>query len=166
MKSKNNIHTISLLVANKPGVLIRCAQVFARRAFNIDSLVVSPAVNPKFSRMTLTAQGDPDTLEQIIKQSAKLIDVIHAEEHSEEETITREFALLKVKSSPAALSKIKKLLPLYKTRIADKSDKVIVLEQSGTSTELDAFEKEMKSFGIVEMVRSGKLVIAKGLEET
>ena len=78
METKNNIHTISLFVANKPGVLIRCAQVFARRGFNIDSLVVSPAVNPKFSRMTITAQGDPDTLEQIIKQSAKLIDVVHA----------------------------------------------------------------------------------------
>ncbi|MBZ0166059.1 MAG: acetolactate synthase small subunit, partial [Candidatus Omnitrophica bacterium] len=86
MEKKNNIHTISLLVANKPGVLIRCAQIFARRGFNVDSLVVSPAVNPKFSRMTITAQGDPATLEQIIKQTAKLIDVVHAEEHREEET--------------------------------------------------------------------------------
>lgn len=166
MEKKNNIHTISLLVANKPGVLIRCAQIFARRGFNIDSLVVSPAVNPKFSRMTVTAQGDPATLEQIIKQTAKLIDVVHAEEHREEETITREFALLKIKSSASSLTKIKKILPHHKARIADQSDKVVVVEQSGTSKELDAFEKEMKTFGIVEMVRSGKLVIAKGREET
>ena len=166
METKNNIHTISLFVANKPGVLIRCAQVFARRGFNIDSLVVSPAVNPKFSRMTITAQGDPDTLEQIIKQSAKLIDVVHAEEHSEEETITREFALLKVKHTPSALTKIKKMRPIYNARIADQSDKVVVIEQAGTSGELDSFEKEMKPFGIIEMVRSGKLVMAKGVEET
>lgn len=166
METKNNIHTISLLVANKPGVLIRCAQVFARRGFNIDSLVVSPAVNPKFSRMTITAQGDPDTLEQIIKQSAKLVDVVHAEEHSEQETVTREFALLKVKYTASSLSKIKKILPIYKARISDQSEKNVVIEQSGTSGELDSFEKEMKPFGIIEMVRSGKLVMAKGLEET
>lgn len=166
MDSKNNTHTISLFVANKPGVLIRCAQVFARRGFNIDSLVVSPAVNPKYSRMTITAQGDPDTLEQIIKQSAKLIDVVHAEEHTEEETITREFALLKVKATPAVLAKIKKVLPLHGAKIADQIDKIVVIEKAGSSGELDSFEKEMKPFGIVEMVRSGKLVMAKGLEET
>ena len=82
------------------------------------------------------------------------------------ETITREFALLKVKHTPSALTKIKKMLPIYNARIADQSDKVVVIEQAGTSGELDSFEKEMKPFGIIEMVRSGKLVMAKGVEET
>ncbi|MGE0266918.1 MAG: acetolactate synthase small subunit [Candidatus Omnitrophota bacterium] len=166
MTKKNNIHTISLLVSNKPGVLIRCAQVFARRGFNIDSLVVSTSVNPKFSRMTITAQGDPETLEQIIKQSAKLIDVIHTEEHNEESTITREFALIKVKSTPKTITAIKKYATKYKAKIVDESNKLLIIEQAGTTAELDEFEEQMKKFSIVEMVRSGKLVIAKGQEAT
>ena len=79
--NKLPLHTISVLVANKPGVLVRIALVFARRGYNIDSLVVSPTVNPKFSRMTITAKGDLETLEQIIKNVNKLIDVIHCGEH-------------------------------------------------------------------------------------
>ena len=107
MNDKNNkrkdIHTVSMLVANKPGVLVRCAQVFARRGFNIDALVVSASVNPKFSRMTITAQGDPGTLDQIIKQTSKLIDVIHCGEHTRTDSIDREYALIKVKSgSPSS----------------------------------------------------------------
>lgn len=166
MTKKNNIHTISLLVSNKPGVLIRCAQVFARRGFNIDSLVVSTSVNPKFSRMTITAQGDPETLEQIIKQSAKLIDVIHAEEHNQEATVTREYAMIKVKSTPKTIAEIKKYATKYKAKIIDESNKLLIIEQAGTSAALDEFEEQMKKFSIVEMVRSGKLVMAKGLEAT
>ena len=78
---KPPLHTISVLVANKPGVLVRIALVFARRGYNINSLVVSPTINPKFSRMTITAKGDLETLEQIIKNVNKLVDVIHCEEH-------------------------------------------------------------------------------------
>ena len=166
MPKKPNTHTISLLVANKPGVLIRCAQVFARRGFNIDSLVVSAAVNPKFSRMTITAQGDGATLEQIIKQSGKLIDVVHAEEHDEEKTITKEFALIKVKSSAQSKAGIKKIAQKHKAKIIDEEDKRLIIEQSGTSEQLDAFEDAIKKYGILEMVRSGKIAIAKGLEET
>jgi len=103
---KKDIHTISILVANKPGVLVRVALVFARRGYNIDALSVSPGFNPRFSRMTITAKGDPATLDQIIKQVAKLIDVIHASEHTGNDAVTREFALLKVKSAPSIRSKI------------------------------------------------------------
>ena len=166
MTKKANIHTISLLVANKPGVLIRCAQVFARRGFNIDSLVVSAGVNPKYSRMTITAQGDGATLEQIIKQSAKLIDVIHAEEHSEETTITKELALLKVKAPAQSKTAIKNHAKAHKAKVIDEEDNRLIIEQAGTSEQLDKFEEVMKKYGIVEMVRSGKLAIAKGLEET
>ncbi|MFA5088500.1 MAG: acetolactate synthase small subunit, partial [Candidatus Omnitrophota bacterium] len=77
---KRNLHTISLLVANKPGVLVRIALTFARRGYNIDSLVVSPSVNERFSRMTITAQGDIDILDQIIKQANKLVDVVQVSE--------------------------------------------------------------------------------------
>lgn len=163
---RKDIHTVSMLVANKPGVLVRCAQVFARRGFNIDALVVSAGVNPKFSRMTITASGDPGTLEQIVKQTAKLIDVIHCGEHTRTDSIDREYALIKVKSgSSSRKAAIRKLL---KTRahVLDESNGATIIGQTGTTEELDSLEKALKKFGIIEMVRSGKLVMAKGKEPT
>src|SRR6478672_990157 len=91
------LHTISILVRNKPGVLVRVALVFARRGYNIESLVVSADVtNGQFSRMTITCSGDPDTLDQIIKQLTKLIDVVHALDHTGAAVIETEIALCKL----------------------------------------------------------------------
>ena len=163
---KNDMHTISLLVANKPGVLVRCAQVFARRGFNIDALVVSPSTNPKYSRMTVTASGDLATLDQIIKQTSKLIDVIHCSEHTRKDAIDKEFALVKVRSSPAAKAQISHLSKKYHAHIIDESGKALIVEQTGTTAELDEFEAFLKKYGIIEMVRSGKLVMVKGKEPT
>ena len=165
-EKRKDIHTVSMLVANKPGVLVRCAQVFARRAYNIDALVVSPSVNPKFSRMTITASGDPGTLDQIVKQTAKLIDVIHCGEHTRKDAIDREYALIKVKGgSSSQKAAIRKLLK-SRAHVLDESNGAIIIGQTGTTEELDALEEKLKKFGIVEMVRSGKLVMAKGKEPT
>ncbi len=163
---RKDVHTISLLVANKPGVLMRIAMVFARRGYNIDSLVVSPSVDPRFSRMTVTAQGKPEILEQIVKQVAKLIDVIHASEHLPQEAIELEMALVKVRARPAAKSAITKLMRRFRAHIVDDSDNALVIEQTGTSAQLDEFENRLKKYGIIEMVRSGKLVMARGKEPT
>ena len=163
---KKDTHTISMLVANKPGVLVRVALVFARRGYNIDALVVSPSVNPHYSRMTITAKGDPDTLDQIIKQASKLIDMIHAEEHSDVDAIHRELALLKLKATSANKAAIDKLAKKFHTRVVNKSKDTIIIEQTGTTEELDEFEGLLKKHGIIEMVRSGKLVMAKGKEST
>ena len=95
---RRDLHTLSLYVNNKPGVLVRVALVFARRGYNIESLVVSPSVSGDFSRMTITCSGDPDTLEQIIKQLAKLIDVVHAVDHTGDHAYETEIALVKVRS--------------------------------------------------------------------
>src|SRR6185295_19774098 len=93
------LHTISLLVRNKPGVLVRVALVFSRRGYNIESLVVSADVsNGDFSRMTITCSGDPETLEQIIKQLTKLIDVVHAIDHTGQAVIETEIALVKMRT--------------------------------------------------------------------
>jgi len=166
LKNKKDIHTISLLVANKPGVLVRIALVFARRGYNIDALAVSPAFNPSYSRMTITAQGDPDTLDQIIKQASKLIDVIHAGEHSEIDAVHRELALLKIKATSTTKSLVTKLSKKFHACIISENKDTILIEQSGTTDELDAFEESLKKYGILEMVRSGKLVITKGKEVT
>ena len=165
LSKRNNIHTISLFVANKPGVLVRCAQVFARRGFNIDALVVSPSANPKFSRMTITASGDRGTLEQIIKQTTKLIDVIHCSEHTGKEAIDREYAMVKIKCTQANRDRIIKLIK-SRAHILDESDGAIIVGQTGTTDELDELEQQLKQFGIIELVRSGKLVMAKGQEPT
>ena len=171
MSDKNNdkrkdIHTISMLVANKPGVLVRVALMFARRGYNIDALVVSPAFNPRYSRMTITAKGDPGTLDQIIKQTSKLIDVIHIEEHSDTDAIHRELALVKIKSTAANKATIAKSAKKFHAHIINKSKETTLIEQTGTTEELNEFEAILKKCGIVEMVRSGKLVMAKGKEST
>ncbi len=163
---KTNIHTISVLVANKPGVLVRIALVFARRAYNIDSLVVSPTVNPKYSRMTITAQGDPVTLEQIIKNVDKLVDVIHCSEHDVTQSIEKELALFKIKTSPAAKTFLSKNARKFHTKVDDSTQGILVIEQTGTTAELDEFEALLKKFHLIEMVRTGKVLMAKGKEST
>lgn len=163
---KKNIHTISMTVANKPGVLVRIAHVFARRGYNIDSLVVSPSYNPRFSRMTITAQGDPRILEQIIKQAGKLIDVIHVNEHTGIDSVHTELALLKVKYTENTKIIIPKILKRFRTRLLDDSENTIVIEQTGTTAQLDELETLLKKYGVLEMVRTGKMVMAKGHCET
>ena len=161
-----DIHTISVLVANKPGVLVRVALVFARRGYNIDSLVVSPSIDPRFSRMTITAQGDPGTLDQIIKQASKLIDVIHAGEHRHENSIEKELAILKIKCKPAQKSTVTKLLKRFHAHALETTDSTMVIEQTGTTNELDELEELVKKFEIIEMVRTGKILMARGKEAT
>lgn len=164
--NKKNIHTISLLVANKPGVLVRIALVFARRSYNIDSLVVSPSFNEKYSRMTITAQGDPETLEQIIKQANKLVDVIHASEHSDTQSVHNELALMKIKFTPANKPIIQKLLKKFNAAILDMTGNIMIISQSGTTSELDELESSLKKYHLIEMVRTGKIAMVRGHEET
>ncbi|MCK5581580.1 MAG: acetolactate synthase small subunit [Candidatus Omnitrophica bacterium] len=164
--NKKNIHTISMLVANKPGVLVRIAMVFARRGYNIDSLVVSPSHTPRFSRMTITAQGNPETLEQIIKQANKLVDVIHASEHSEMDAVHSELALIKVKYTKTTKPIIAKLAKRFHARLLDDSDNLFIFEQAGSTEKLDEFEVLLKKYSVIEMVRTGKVVMVKGHEKT
>jgi len=168
IKKKNpNTHTISVFVANKPGVLVRCAQVFARRGFNIDSLVVSAGVDPRYSRMTITATGAPEVLEQIIKQSSKLVDVMHCIEHTGEDSIDREYAMLKIKCpNPATRNAIRKLVK-NRAHILNDASGAIIIGQAGRTEDLDGLEEAIKKkFTILEMVRSGKLAMAVGKEAT
>jgi acetolactate synthase I/III small subunit len=163
---RKNSHTISMMVANKPGVLVRIAHVFARRGYNIDSLVVSPSFDPRFSRMTVTALGAPEILEQIIKQVNKLIDVIHAGEHTGEDAVDIELALVKVKVSTTNRPAVVKIIKPFHGRIIDDTDDVLIIAQMGTTAQLDQVESALKKFGLQEMVRTGKLVMAKGKSET
>lgn len=166
MKKDHNSHTISFLVANKPGVLVRVALVFAKRGYNIDSLVVSPSFNEKYSRMTITAKGDPLTLEQIVKQANKLIDVLHASEHTLENAIEKEFALIKIRYKPQQKTSLTKILKKFQARVVDMSGQAAIIEHTGTTDELNDIESKLKTFGLIEMVRTGKVLMARGKEPT
>ncbi len=170
------LHTISLLVRNKPGVLVRVALVFSRRGFNIESLVVSPAFDAEidgyksapgeFSRMTITCSGDPENLEQIVKQIEKLIDVVHAVDHTGQAAIECEIALLKIKVSLKDRTEILQIAENYKAKVVDYGQNSLIARCAGESDKLDAFIALLKPYGISELVRSGKILMARGLAAT
>ena len=109
--------TISIYVNNKPGVLMRLSQTFARRGYNIDSLVVSPAVDHQFSRITVVVQGDPETLDQILRQLNKLVDVVHASHHDPKQSVERELAIFKLLVGPEKRSEILQVVDVFRAKI-------------------------------------------------
>jgi acetolactate synthase-1/3 small subunit len=157
-----SVHTISLFVNNKPGVLVRVSLVFSRRAFNIESLVVSPAAEGRFSRMTITCSGDPETLEQVVKQLAKLVDVVHAIDHTGDQAYETEIALVKLEYPLDERTHILQIAEHYKARVVDFGAESLILQVYGSSEKLDAFIDLLRPFGIAELVRSGKLLMARG----
>jgi len=158
----NPIHTISLFVNNKPGVLVRVSLVFSRRAFNIESLVVSPAAEGRFSRMTITCSGDPETLEQVVKQLTKLVDVVHAIDHTGGLAYETEIALVKLECPLDERTHILQVAEHYKGRVVDFGAESLILQVHGSSEKLDAFIELLRPFEIAELVRSGKLLMARG----
>jgi len=159
-------HTISVLVHNRPGVLSRVAQVFARRGYNIDSLVVSPAHQEGFSRMTIVSSGDPADLDQIIKQLDKLVDVVRAAEHTGGDSVVRELAMFKMTANVDTRTEILQVVDVFRAKTIDISEESLCIEVTGDSAKIDAIEGMLSKFGIKEMVRSGKLIIARGAEMT
>ncbi len=155
-------HTISLYVHNKPGVLVRVALVFARRGYNIESLVVSAGASESFSRMTITCSGDLATLEQIIKQLAKLIDVVHAVDHTRDDAYETEIGLLKLECPLSERTHILQIAEHYKAKVVDYGTDSLILQVYGSSEKLDAFIGLLRPFKLVELVRSGKLLMARG----
>ncbi len=163
---KQDSHSISLLVNNKPGVLIRIALVFARRGYNIDSLVVSPSHDERFSRMSITASGDMNTLEQIIKQIDKLVDVIHAKDHTGEITVEKELVLIKVQCPPETRTEILQISEHFKCQTVDIDDDTLMIQATGNTDKLDALHTMMNKYKIVEMVRTGKIIMVRGGDST
>jgi acetolactate synthase-1/3 small subunit len=160
------IHTISLFVNNTPGVLVRVALVFSRRGFNIESLVVSPSAEGHFSRMTITCSGDPETLEQIIKQLAKLVDVVHAIDHTGDLAYETEIALIKIVSPVEERTEILQIAEHFKARVVDYGAESMILQAYGSSEKLDALISLLIPYSIAELVRSGKLLMARGKSAT
>ena len=164
--SKRYLHTLSLFVHNRPGVLVRVALVFARRGYNIESLVVSPAAKGGFSRMTITCSGDPTTLEQIIKQLAKLVDVVHAIDHTNDEAYESEIALIKIECGIHERTEILQIAEHFGAKVVDYGAQSLVLRVYGSSDKLDALIALLEPFQLVELVRSGKILMARGAATT
>ena len=161
------LHTLSILVRNKPGVLVRVALVFSRRGYNIESLVVSPdASNGEMSRMTITCSGDPETLEQIIKQVTKLIDVVHAFDHTGQAVIETEIALVKLKCGITERTEILQIAEQYSAKVVDYGPESLIVRVYGLSDKLDAFLTLLQPYKVVELIRSGKVLMARGLTQT
>ncbi len=155
-------HTISIWVENKFGVLARVAGLFSGRGFNIDSLAVGITQDPTVSRMTVVARGDEAVLAQITKQLKKLIDVIRVHDFSSIEAVERELVLVKVHSSAQTRSEIMQIADIFRARIVDVNHDDLVVEITGTEDKVLALLELLKPFGIKEMVRTGKIAIARG----
>jgi acetolactate synthase-1/3 small subunit len=161
-----NIHTLSVMVNNQPGVLGRICAVFSRRGFNIESLVVSQTRDPRFSRMTIGISGHPEGLHQIIMQVNKLIDVMHCTEHTDIDAVSKELVLIKVAANPAQRTEVLQIVEHYNGKTVDLQEDSLIVMISGNTDKLDASVRLLSKFEIVETVRTGKVVMARGLETT
>lgn len=161
-----NVHTLSMSVANKPGVLGRICSVFSRRGFNIDSLVVSQGRDPRFSRMTVGISGHPEGLHQIIMQCNKLIDVIHCFEHSDKDSVVKEMVLVKLQVSPDHRTEILQIVEHFNGKTVDMQEQSMIVMITGNSDKVDAAVNLLAKFEIIETVRTGKVVMARGVLET
>jgi len=159
-------HILSVLVENKPGVLTRIAGLFARRGFNIDTLSVGPTEDPAISRMTITLDGANHPIDQVTKQLHKLVNVIKIRDLEPEDTIEREMALFKVSADGQTRGEIMQLTDIFRGRIVDVSNRTATIEVTGTHDKIEAFEQMIRPFGLVEMVRTGEIAIARGRGQT
>lgn len=166
VEARNDVHTISLYVNNKPGVLVRVALVFSRRAYNIESLVVSPAARGDFSRMTITCSGDPSVLEQIIKQLSKLVDVVHAHDHTGDNAFETEIALIKVAADMEQRAQILQIAEHFNAKVTDYDERSLMFRVYGASEKLDALINLLRPYDLRELVRSGKILMLRGIDET
>jgi acetolactate synthase-1/3 small subunit len=155
-------HTLSVTVENKPGVLTRVAMLFRRRGYNIDSLTVGTTENPEVSRMTIVVQGDDRVLEQVTKQLYKLIEVIKIIDITDEKSVDRELVLVKVKADINNRAEIVQIVDIFRARIVDIGRNSLIIEATGDAGKIDAIEASLKPFGIIELVRTGKIAMVRG----
>ena len=154
------VHTLSIRVANKPGVLMRVAQVFSRRGFNIDALVVSAEANGAFSQMTVRAKGDADQLCQITNQVERLIDVIYCRAHNQSTIIQRELAIISIQTSAAQRMDTLQLITHWDSTVLEITPTAIIAQVTGPSEKIDTLIDMLQQSSLVEVVRTGQLAIS------
>ena len=159
-------HILSILVENKPGVLARIAGLFSRRGFNIETLAVGPTDDPTISRITLTVDGALHPIDQVTKQLHKLVNVIKIRDLEPSETLARELALFKVSVEGGARGELMGLCEIFRGKVIDVSRRSVTVEITGTDDKVEAFEQLVRPFGLIEMVRTGEIAVARGRAAT
>src|SRR5579862_8962918 len=154
-------HVLSALVMNQPGVLAHISGMLASRAFNIDSLAVGATENPRFSRVTFVVNGNDRVLDQVRKQLEKIVTVVKVLDFSNKDYVERDLMLLKVSTKNGARSQIKELAEIFRARIVDVSPEHVMIEISGRESKVEAFIEQMRPFGILEMVRTGRVAMLR-----
>jgi acetolactate synthase-1/3 small subunit len=155
-------HTLSVLVEDKPGVLARVASLFSRRGYNIQSLAVGATEQKDMSRMTIVVSVDESPLEQITKQLNKLINVIKIVEQDEDNSVSRELALIKVRADATTRSQVIEAVNLFRAKVVDVSNESLTIEATGTPAKIEALLRVLEPYGIRELVQSGVVSLSRG----
>ena len=158
---RNMRHTISVLVENKFGVLTRIAGLFSGRGYNIDTLNVAPTQDPSTSQMTIVTRGDDATLEQIVKQLNKLVDVLKVTDFREGEYVDRELVLVKVGVDSKSRAEVMQITDIFRAKIVDVQPKTLTIEITGNESKVEKFLELMKTFGVIELTRTGKVALPR-----
>jgi acetolactate synthase-1/3 small subunit len=159
-------HVVSILVENKPGVLTRIAGLFARRGFNIDTLTVGPTDDEHLSRITLTVDGALHPIDQVTKQLHKLVNVLKIRDLEPADTVARELALFKVAADGTQRAEVMQICEIFRGKVVDVTKRSIIVEITGGRDKVEALEKMLRPFGLIEMMRTGEIAINRGRGET
>jgi acetolactate synthase I/III small subunit len=156
-------HVLSILVENKPGVLTRISGLFARRGFNIDTLTVGPTDDEHLSRITLTLDGAMHPIDQVTKQLHKLINVLKIRDLEPADTVARELALFKVAVNDGTQrAEVMQIAEIFRAKVVDVTKRSLIVEVTGTTDKIEAFENMVRPFGLIEMMRTGEIAISRG----
>jgi acetolactate synthase I/III small subunit len=159
-------HTLSILVENKPGVLTRITGLFARRGFNIHTLTVGPTDDDRISRITLTVDGALQPIDQVTKQLHKLINVLKIRDLDPSHTVSRELVMFKISVDGTQRAEVMQICEIFRGKVVDVTKRSLVMEITGTTDKVEAFERMIRPFGLVEMMRTGEIAISRGRGET
>ena len=158
----NQNHIISVLVENKAGVLAKISGLFSRRGFNIESLAVGPTEDEKISRITIVVNAETHSMEQVIKQLYKLINVIKIQELDPSNIVERELVLIKVSADNNTRAEILEIINIFRANIVDVAKKSLINEITGNSSKIQGLEDLLKPYGILELIRTGKIACTRG----
>ena len=158
-------HVLSALVQNVPGVLAHVAGMFASRGYNIDSLAVGETENSELSRMTFVVVGDDSVLAQVRKQLEKIVTVVRVEDISSQEFVERDLMLVKVQAGADNRAQILELCSIFRGKVVDVAPDQVIVEISGQEKKIEAFIDLMRPFGIVELARTGRIAMVRGIEK-
>lgn len=156
------VHTLSVLVENRPGVLTRISGLISRRAFNIESITAGYTEEADMTRITIAVNGDNREIDQVVNQLSKLVDVIKIIDLTHVDSLDRELVLIKVKATQEKRSDIVDIVDIFRARIVDVNRETMVIELSGAQNKNDALCEVLKDHGIIEIVRTGKIAISRG----